>query len=303
VALADAQGAIMNIDLGGKLALEPRHLVGESVTILGLKGSGKSTTAAVLVEEIIESVPLTIIDPEGEYWGLKQRYQLLIAGCGDGVELQISAETAPALAEFSHKNGLSIILDLSGFDLVEAASLLRAYLGKLWEVQFKDPKPRFILLEEAFEFIPQQGDSPVKELLTRIALRGRKRGLGLIVVNQRSSNISKNVLTQAGMYLLHRVAHNADMTIYKDLIPLPPKEVEERVRGLQPGQALFVRGVNVETVTIRPRHTFHGGATPELNAGNAPQPEEDRRDPAEAAARTAEGGGCEARKIGRGERD
>jgi DNA helicase HerA-like ATPase len=223
----------MNI---GSLEFNLNDILGESITVLGIKGSGKTNTAAVLAEEILPHVPMTIIDPEGEYYGLKERYPLLIAGSGKQVEFQVAVERAAALATFAYQNRLSIILDLSNFRKGERHDFLTAYLGALWTVASELRQPHFLLLEEARQFIPQQDRSELRDLLTDYALMGRKRGIGLIIVNQRSSNIAKDVLTQAGILLLHRVAHAADMTIYKDLIPgMSGKEVEASVRSLTIG--------------------------------------------------------------------
>ena len=47
-----------------------------------------------------------------------------------------------------------------------------------------------------------------------IATEGRKRGLGIVMVGQRSARIDKDVLSQAGILMLHRVRHPADMGVY-----------------------------------------------------------------------------------------
>lgn len=254
----------------GNIEIDLNDILGESIAILGIKGSGKTNTSAVLAEEILPHVPMTIIDPEGEYYGLKERYPLLIAGSGKQAELQVGVANAAALADFAYRNRLSIILDLSNFRKAERHDFLTEYLGALWTVASDLRQPHFLLLEEARQFIPQTDRSELRDLLTDYALMGRKRGVGLIIVNQRSSNIAKDVLTQAGILLLHRVAHSADMTIYKDLIPgMTGKEVEASVRGLTTGTALFVRGDGVQVAHIRQRHTTHGGSTPGIGA--APQ--------------------------------
>lgn len=256
----------------GNIDLKTDAFIGQCVAVLGIRGSGKTTTAAVLIEELMPDMPFVIFDPEGEYYGLKEKYPVLIAGSGANVELPVTARQAGALAEYALDHQMSVILDTSDFDADEAADFMLEYLSRLWELAGQRRAPCCIVLEEAHEFIPQAGKpSPLAALLTRIALRGRKRGLVLMIVNQRSSNIAKNVLTQAGMFFLHRVAHAADMTVYKDLIPgLSGKEVEAMVRGLQSGQAVFVRGEQAQVVQMRQRHTSHGGPTPGLAAAPLP---------------------------------
>lgn len=251
----------------GHIDLEINDVRGESIAVLGIKGSGKTNTTAVIVEDVIGDIPFTIIDPQGEYYGLKEQFDILIAGCGPQVELPVDPDQAATLAEFVYTNNLSVILDLSGYEKKQRDAFLVAYLRKLWRLAGTLRRLHFILIEEARQFIPQTDRSELRDLLTDYATMGRKWGLGLIIVNQRSSNISKDVLSQCGILILHQVAHSADMSIYKDLIPgMSGKQVEATVRGLKRGQAVYVRGAVAEVISIRERRTFHAGSTPDLVA-------------------------------------
>ena len=148
---------------------------------------------------------------------------------------------------------------------------LLAYFTRLWEVCFIHRQPYQVILEEAHEFLPQGQRTPLKEILTRIALRGRKRGLGTIVMSQRSAKVDKDVLTQASLLFLHRVVHPIDLKVYQDLIPLPGREVESMVGSLQTGQTIALYQHQAQVIQVRLRHTFHAGATP--LQGVAPSPE------------------------------
>ncbi len=262
----------LQIDVEGKLQVEAADLVGESVAVLGIKGSGKTNTAAVLIEELlVAGLPLTIVDPEGEYWGLKECFEILVVGQGDHVDMEIDTDQVAGLAEFSVRQGVPVILNLEGYDRDEAAALLQRYLRTLWQVCFQVRRPYELVLEEAHEFVPQGVRTPVKEILARIALRGRKRGLGLISISQRSARVDKDLLTQAAVLFLHQVVHPVDMKVYQDLIPLPPREVEEQVRQLARGQAIALLHNQVQVARIRVRHTFHVGATPGLDRATQPE--------------------------------
>src|SRR5262249_878903 len=132
-------------------------------------------------------------------------------------------------------------------------------------------RPYQVVLEEAHEFVPQSLRTPLKDILTRIALRGRKRGLGIVTVSQRSAKVEKDILTQAAILFLHRVVHPIDMKVYQDIVPLAPGEVETRVGALRSGDALVLFNNEVCTAHIRLRHTFHAGATPELEGTPRPK--------------------------------
>jgi hypothetical protein len=226
--------------------------------------SGKTNTVAVLAEELLPHLPLTIIDIESEYYGLKERFDLLVVGRSEHAEVPLFKENAASLAEVSMQRGISIILDLSEYDPDEMQEILLAYFERLWQLSSSLKLPYEIIIEEAHEFIPQGTRTPLKSLLTRFALRGRKRGVGVIMASQRSSKVEKDLLTQANILLLHNVVHPIDLSVYKDLIPLPGKEVEQQVRDLVPGSVFLIRGKNVDRVQIRKRFTFHAGATPML---------------------------------------
>jgi DNA helicase HerA-like ATPase len=251
--------------LENKLQISAQALVGRMVAVLGITGSGKTNTAAVLVEEFLATgYPMTIVDIEGEYYGLKERFEILVAGRSENVDIEAGPKEAPALAELSVKKGIAIVLDVSEFDEVERFEFLLAYFNALWEANFKDRKPYAIFLEEAHEFIPQSVRTPLKAILTRLALRGRKRGFGVVLMSQRSAKVDKDVLTQASVSFLHKVIHPTDLSVYKDLIPLPAKEVESMVGALGTGQAIVLYDNKVQSVSIRLRHTLHVGATPEI---------------------------------------
>ena len=259
---------MLDIDVDHKLGLDlQRDIIGRRVAVLGVSGQGKTNTVAVFVEELLgQRLPMTIVDPEGEYWGLKEKYQILVAGSGEHADYPAGPAQAGALAQLSINESLPVILDLSEFSQAEANDFLIEYFTALWVAAGVKKTPYEVIIEEAHEFIPEGTRTPLKELLTRIALRGRKRGLGAIVISQRSQKVAKDFLTQAEMYLLHRVSHPIDLRIYKELVPLDARQVEEKVGHLVPGHVLFVYNHQVEELTIRLRHTFHAGATPTLDA-------------------------------------
>lgn len=255
--------SVLDIDVLNRLQLQAQELVGRSIAVLGITGSGKTNTTAVLIEELLSNgLPLTIVDIEGEYWGLKEKFEILVAGRSPHTEVEVVPSKAGDLAYISVKRGIPIILDLSDFQQEEIYEFLTNYFTSLWEACSTAKRPYQVILEEAHEFVPQNTNTPLKQLLTRLALRGRKRGLGMILVSQRSAKVEKDLLTQTSLLFLHKVIHPVDIKVYKDLIPLPSGEVEEKVRSLRPGQVIVISNFQTSILDIRLRHTFHVGVTP-----------------------------------------
>jgi len=260
------------LDVSRDLDLDLEEIIGQCVAILGIRGSGKSNTAGVIFEELLRHrYPMSIVDIEGEYFGLKEKYEVLVVGTGEGVEIEIDADCAGEIAQVSMEENVPVVLDLSGFLSDERTEILKAYLSSLWNLAGTLRRPYIIGIEEAHEFIPQGVKNELKELIARIALRGRKRGLGGIIVSQRSAKVDKDVLSQAGMLFLHRVVHEVDMRVYGELLPWRKNEVKEIVNSLDTGDCIYVNGDRILPIYVRERETFHAGFTPSLESVKSPE--------------------------------
>lgn len=260
------------LNISENLDFNLSELIGKCIGILGIRGSGKSNTAGVIFEELLKhNYPLTVVDIDGEYFGLKEEYELLVIGQGENVDITIEPEDAPQVAEISIKQSIPVVLDLSGFLKDEQRSMLKGYFTDLWNWAGKLRKPYMIGIEESHEFIPQGKKSELKEVITRLALRGRKRGLGAVIISQRSAKVEKDVLTQAGMLFLHRVVHEADMKVYNDLLPWSKGEVRDKVNKLDTGDCIFLDEKSTKKIYVRERSTFHAGFTPSLDTVETPQ--------------------------------
>ncbi len=267
---ADVQ---LDIDRDGKLPFTKNRLRGASVTILGRKGTGKSNTLAVFMEELLsQKVPLVIVDPQDEYYSLTQEYDIIVAGRTPHALIPLDPLKAGALAEFSLTHNFPVVLSLKKYTPEERFTLLRLYFERLWALEEDLRKLYFVLLEEAHTYLPQVGTTPVFGILSDIFLQGRKNGLGTILATQRSQKIHKDTISQSEIYLLHKVSHPKDIELYEDLVPILPKEVRAMNSRLRKGSAIVmyedetlpedVPSDVVVQVQIRPQRTYHAGATP-----------------------------------------
>jgi hypothetical protein len=114
--------------------------------LTGKSGAGKSNSASVVAEELLDrGFPLLIVDTDGEYWGLKEEYEILHVGADEECDLQVSSEHAPKLAELALEDNVPIILDVSGFlDEDEGDALVRETARELFQRE-KLKKP-FLML-------------------------------------------------------------------------------------------------------------------------------------------------------------
>lgn len=248
--------------------LTAEDFIGQSIAVLGIKGSGKSNTAAVLMEELLTAgVPILVVDIAGEYHTLRDKFdQVTVIGRSVETEVQlaITQSNVHQIATTAYKNGRSVILDVSGMPTEARDDILHAYFSETSRQSIHLRIPLVIFLEEAHNWMPQIGRSPLKDTLIAIATEGRKRGLSLIQIGQRSTRIAKDTLTQADVAFLHKVRHPTDMKVYMELIPRPPRWVKERINSLKSGEAVVLIRDRVLRCQMRLRHTRHVGSTPTM---------------------------------------
>jgi DNA helicase HerA-like ATPase len=121
--------------------------------------------------------------------------------------------------------------------------------------------PLMLVVEEAHNYVPQQGTSSSTKILRTIASEGRKFGLGLCIISQRPAKVDKNVLSQCNTQVILRVTNPNDLRAIGNSVEGLTKGSLEEIQRLPVGVAL-VTGGNIPMplfVEIRPRETKHGG--------------------------------------------
>ncbi|WP_440772661.1 helicase HerA domain-containing protein [Natronorubrum sp. DTA28] len=242
--------------------------------VTGKSGSGKSNTASVIAEELLESgFPLLIVDTDGEYYGLKEEYEMLHAGADEECDIQIGPEHAEQMASLALEENVPVILDVSGYlDEEVADELLRKIARQLFVKEKKLKKPFLLVVEEVHEYIPEGGGmGETGRLLIKISKRGRKHGLGILGISQRPADVKKDFITQANWLVWHRLTWDNDTNVVGRIIDT---EYSELVSELNDGQG-FVQtdwmDVDVRKVQFRRKRTFDAGATPGLDDFERPE--------------------------------
>ncbi|MFW5939354.1 MAG: helicase HerA domain-containing protein [Halolamina sp.] len=234
--------------------------------ITGKSGSGKSNTASVIVESLLEADhPLFIVDTEGEYYGLKEEYDLLHAGADDNCDVAVDEGDAAILATVVFEHEYPVVLDVSGyFDIEDAKALIERTLAELFRREKEYRKPTMLLVEEIQEYLPQQGGSDdLSKLLLRIAKRGRKRGLGMCGLSQRPSAVDKDFITQCDWMIWHRLTWETDVDLVKRILG---SKVADEITDLETGEGFLMTDWDegVEQVKFQKKETFDAGATPSI---------------------------------------
>jgi hypothetical protein len=254
------------ITVGEGVSLPVMDVLAGRGFVTGKSGSGKSNTASVLLEELLDlGLPVAVVDTDGEYYGLKEEYEVLHVGADDRCDLQVGPGHADRLASLALEAGVPVIVDVSGYlREADAREMVASFVRALFRAERDARTPFLLLVEEVHEFIPQDGGlDEAGEALVRVAKRGRKRGLGMVGLSQRPAAVDKDVITQCDWLVWHRLTWENDTRVVKSLLG---SEAADTVRDLDAGEALLQADweEEVRRVRFRRKRTFDAGATPGL---------------------------------------
>jgi hypothetical protein len=258
---------------GASVSLPVVELLTGRGFVTGKSGSGKSNTASVVAERLLDDgFPLLVVDVEGEYYGLKEEYELLHAGADDECDIQVAPEHAEKLASLALEQNVPIILDVSGYlDESVADELVFETARHLFAKEKKLKQPFLLLVEEVHEYIPEGGGTTeAGRMLVKIGKRGRKHGLGLLGISQRPANVKKDYITQCDWLVWHRLTWDNDTQVVRRIID---REHAEAVEDLNDGEAFLVTdwSESIRRVQFHRKRTFDAGATPGLDDFERPE--------------------------------
>jgi len=241
--------------------------------VTGKSGSGKSNTASVIAEKLLDNgFGLLIVDIDGEYYGLKEEYEILHVGGDEECDIQVTEEHAGKIASLALEQNVPIILDVSSFlDEEEAEALLTEVAKQLFAKAKKQKQPFLMLVEECHEWIPEKGGmGEVGKMLIKIGKRGRKHGLGIVGISQRPADVKKDYITQCDWLVWHRLTWNNDTKVVGRILD---NKYADAVEDLDDGEAFMMNdwAEEVRRVQFHRKQTFDAGATPGLDDFERPE--------------------------------
>lgn len=265
------------IRLAKGLSLRAEDML-QRFAILAMSGAGKSNVAALMCEGMYPRVPWTVIDPKGDWWGLRSSKSGKSAGLdvpifgGLHADIPLYEDGGAVMADAVANELTHSIIDVSEFE-TKAAMLrfLTDFAERLYRV---NKTPIVVVLEEADEFIPQKTNSPAEAksvgVWSRVQKRGRTRGIFTVLIAQRIAELAKAVLNQSDTVIAMRATAKLDRDAIKGWIEYADaaREILDSLSTLDDGHGWFASPQKLkrtELVTFDRRHTFDSGSTPSLD--------------------------------------
>jgi len=252
----------------------PPSVVTQTIGVLGIRGSGKSNAAAVLIEHLFAAgLPFCVVDPTGTWFGLRSSRDGRSAGLpvpifgGRHGDVPLERAGGQMVADLVAEERLSCVVDVSEFSEGDKTRFLIDFGDRLYR---KNQDPLHLVMEEADELAPQRPMREQARLLhvwQQIVRRGRARGLGITMVTQRSAAISKDVLTQIGTLIVLRTTSPQDRRAIEAWVEYHGQErkLVASLPGLEDGEAWVwsPQWLKVlKRVKFPMRRTFDSAATP-----------------------------------------
>ncbi len=242
-------GLIPNTNLPSIMLLD--DAISHHTAILGVTGSGKSVFARKVIRSIKHKKIVIDLTAEWKKKLAPEEFDLISGGNLDSFLVSVD----------DSKIGIIELTSMSGTG--EVLGQVQTALEKIFthcknKYDANTPIRITIILEEAHTIVPETnflgelGDyganKAIVNKLSQIALQGRKYGVGLLVIGQRSANISKTVLTQCNTIIAFRAF---DDTSYGFLTNYFGKDIIEAIPNLKNYHAVvYGKGIKSNNPTI-----------------------------------------------------
>ena len=256
-------------------------LLATRLLIQANSGGGKSWLLRRLAEQLYGKVPVIIIDPEGEFASLREKFDYFLVG--EGGDTPAHERSAALLAETLLKLRANAVCDL--YETFRKNPLgrhlwVKTFLGGLLDAPKSLWRPTVVIVDEAHMFCPEKGESPAEGVMVGLATAGRKRHFCPIWATQRLALLSKDGSSQLQNRMVGLTFEDVDVDRAAALLSVGKDEVHEfkkQVKTLDPGNFFaFGRAISKERilVTVGPVETSHEAETGKAAAMEPPPPPE-----------------------------
>jgi hypothetical protein len=262
----------VNLDLD--VLLRTRLLVQAS------SGGGKSWLLRRLTEQMFGKVQVVIIDPEGEFATLRERFGYVLVGKGG--ETPADRRSAALVAHKLLELNASAVCDLYEMPPRDRHAWVRIFLDALIDAPKKLWHGLVVIVDEAHVFAPEKGagESEASDAMIGLATRGRKRGFCAVFATQRLGKLRKDAAAELLNVLIGQTVIDVDRKRAADALGVLGKDQHdlfESLRLLKPGRfyGLGRAIANERTlITVGPVTTTHPEAGSTKHSAEPPPPPE-----------------------------
>lgn len=256
-------------------------------------GGGKSFLLRRIAEQLYGKIPVHIIDPEGEFATLREKYGYVLIG--EGGDAAADIRSAGLVAQRLLELRVPAVIDLyEAFRSKpqDRRTWVRKYLEALVDAPKSLWKPLVVIVDEAHKFVPQETPRAgnrveqeniigCKEAMIALSTVGRKRQFCAVWATQRLAKVDKDASAELLNRLIGPTFEDVDIDRAADMLSVSRDERQEfkkNLRVLEPGHFYAIgRAIAKEKVLIEigPVMTTHPElGTSGMSATEIPPPPE-----------------------------
>src|SRR2546429_5141514 len=228
-----------HIFLNQSVSLDLPTLLDTRLLVQANSGGGKSWVLRRLLEQSQGKVQQIVIDLEGEFATLREKYDYVLAG-KEG-DMPAEPRSAHLLAKKLLELNVSAIIDLYELHYQDRKQFVRIFLESMINAPKHLWHPCLVVIDEAHKFCPEKEQSEASSAVIDLATLGRKRGYCAILATQRLSKLHKDAAAECNNKLIGRTNLDVDMRRASEELGFTSKEKTMALRHLEAG-AFFAFG-------------------------------------------------------------
>jgi hypothetical protein len=264
---------------GKSVGFELDALLPSRLLVTADSGGGKSWVIRVLCEQLFGKVQVIMIDPEGEFASLREKFAYVLVG-KDG-ETPADPRSAALVAQRLLELRASAVCDLYDVKANLRHEWVKLFLTALIEAPKNLRNACVVIVDEAHIYCPEKGagESEASGAMIDLCTRGRKRGLCAVFATQRLASLRKDASSQLQNRLIGPTFEDVNRKRAAEMLGIVEKDKAnfyKQIQLLESGNFFaFGRAITKELllVHIRAIQTTHPKAFEKHTAPPPPMPD------------------------------
>lgn len=230
---------VLGLAQGRKVVLDVDVLLRTRLLVQANSGAGKSWLLRRLAEQLFGAIQVILIDPEGEFATLREKFGYVLVGKGG--ETPADTRSATLLAHKLLELRASAVCDLYEMKPFDRHRWVRLFLEALIDSPKRLWHPLVVIVDEAHQFSPEKGagESEASEAMIGLATRGRKRGFCAVFATQRLGKLRKDAASELLNVLVGGTFIDIDRKRAAEALGIPPSDQRaffDQIKVLEPGR-------------------------------------------------------------------
>lgn len=224
---------------GHNIYLDLENLIKTRLLIQANSGGGKSWLLRRIAEEVFGTMPVIIIDPEGEFPTLREKFGFVLVGKGG--ETPADPRSAQLVCHKLLELRASAVIDLYDMNPRDRHNYVNLFCQAAIDAPKKLWRPTLFIIDEVHLFAPEsgKGKSEASEAVIGFPTRGRKRQFACVFATQRLAKVRKDATAEIRNRLIGQTYEADDLKSAAEQLGISGKDelaqFKKEMKLLEPG--------------------------------------------------------------------